>query len=690
MADPNTGGGTIGGGNPAPAAAGPTGNAQTHGLADALGVQSDYDRSSANSGLFAWQGPSQSDIAGERGNAMSQQAPSYDTSAGGGMQAAAQSRLNQDPNIQGSIASQQQGQQQLGSYYQNMMNGNGPSVAEQQLKAGEANNQAASLSQAMALQHSAKGQGMAGAAYNAQSSAADALANSNSATNQQAAQLRAGEQQQAAAGLGTVLNQQQSANLQAAQQQASYNLGAAGTDLTAAGQQQSVAQNAAALQMQQNVLNQQMGLAYSGQSLQQAQDVGQLGTAQAADYQQAQAGNQAISQQNTDTNTGLVGGIMGAIGGGITSLLGSDMTNKTSISPVTQQAAQSTGQSIVPYGNPGQGVGMAQPQGLAGALAQNQQPAAPNQGINTTVQLNSSVGAKTDVTPAGGNKMPDYTSAYAAVPTMKLASPAPVDMGGGSAAAGLGKGASSLATALGGAGKSLAKKVAGSGGNTPTGAEDISASGDKIGLDASTGLGGKSILQTGGMVGGGGITGGSVDLGPLGNVTGGGGNVPGGAGNPSQSATGDYKFSPGGGLDTMATYKQMSLDAVPYGPGSSTGFQSNGAGTITSDRRAKLVVPGGHTPADSFLETLSKSAATFRYKDPSMEPTDHPHGGKYLGVMAQAVEKGPTGDTLVEHTPRGLALNVPASLSAALAGLGRLNERLHAVERVLPKKKGKK
>jgi hypothetical protein len=103
-----------------------------------------------------------------------------------------------------------------------------------------------------------------------------------------------------------------------------------------------------------------------------------------------------------------------------------------------------------------------------------------------------------------------------------------------------------------------------------------------------------------------------------------------------------------------------------------------------SDERIKSQLkPGGHTVSDAFLQALSDSQSTYRYKDPSQEPTSHPSGGRYLGVMAQALEKTPTGDTIVTNGPRGKSLEMGATLSAALAGEGRLNERVSALENAL-------
>jgi hypothetical protein len=117
-------------------------------------------------------------------------------------------------------------------------------------------------------------------------------------------------------------------------------------------------------------------------------------------------------------------------------------------------------------------------------------------------------------------------------------------------------------------------------------------------------------------------------------------------------------------------------------------LNAQGIGQIMSDERAKRVRPGGETEADRFLETMHPHAYT--YRDRELEPTDSPTGGKYLGIMAQDIERGPTGDTLVRDTPRGKALEGRALLSAMAAGEGRLHERVAALEAASAKnRKGK-
>lgn len=116
--------------------------------------------------------------------------------------------------------------------------------------------------------------------------------------------------------------------------------------------------------------------------------------------------------------------------------------------------------------------------------------------------------------------------------------------------------------------------------------------------------------------------------------------------------------------------------------GAVLGAVASGAGkALASDARLKRdIAPASDdtSAADSFLSTLKPY--TFAYKDPEDAPSPGAGTGRYLGVMAQNVEKGPTGETMVTETPRGKALEQGASMGAALAGIGRLHERLSALE----------
>lgn len=107
---------------------------------------------------------------------------------------------------------------------------------------------------------------------------------------------------------------------------------------------------------------------------------------------------------------------------------------------------------------------------------------------------------------------------------------------------------------------------------------------------------------------------------------------------------------------------------------------SGQGGYITSDERLKFAEQNGRASmADQFLEHLHPYS--YQYKNPGDEPRD-PTGGRYLGVMAQDLQRVPEiGHQLVSDTQGGRkVISMGAGLSAALAGLGRLDERLTALE----------
>jgi hypothetical protein len=106
--------------------------------------------------------------------------------------------------------------------------------------------------------------------------------------------------------------------------------------------------------------------------------------------------------------------------------------------------------------------------------------------------------------------------------------------------------------------------------------------------------------------------------------------------------------------------------------------------SLSSDERGKTGKQ--EPPADAFLDTLTPY--TYRYKDPSNEPAAQPTGGRYLGVMAQNVEKAPqVGEQIVKDTPKGKVLEGGALMSALAAGEGRLNERVRQLEAMLRKQR---
>lgn len=100
--------------------------------------------------------------------------------------------------------------------------------------------------------------------------------------------------------------------------------------------------------------------------------------------------------------------------------------------------------------------------------------------------------------------------------------------------------------------------------------------------------------------------------------------------------------------------------------------------TVEEQEKRPLSAVMKETDADRFLDTLKPFS--YQYKNLADEPTDQPMGGRYLGIMAQNVERAPTGDTIVKDTPRGKVLENGAMVSAMAAGLGRIHERMRELE----------
>jgi hypothetical protein len=119
-------------------------------------------------------------------------------------------------------------------------------------------------------------------------------------------------------------------------------------------------------------------------------------------------------------------------------------------------------------------------------------------------------------------------------------------------------------------------------------------------------------------------------------------------------------------------------------PNNVTGVtQGNGQFTPSDEHlKAEKVGEGDESHfslADNFLQHIEPMS--YRYKDPTIAPGGIPSTGRFLGVMAQDLEQIPEiGRQLVLDTPRGKMVNVPAGLSATMAGLGRLSERVSRLD----------
>jgi hypothetical protein len=111
---------------------------------------------------------------------------------------------------------------------------------------------------------------------------------------------------------------------------------------------------------------------------------------------------------------------------------------------------------------------------------------------------------------------------------------------------------------------------------------------------------------------------------------------------------------------------------------------------LYAENRAKRgydVSPVATSPAaarkasDQLLDKLTQSQSLYRYTAPKYDTNPSNPGQAHLGIMAQDLERTPTGASLVQTDPTGMRyINAPAGLSAAFAGLGRVNERLAALE----------
>ena len=129
---------------------------------------------------------------------------------------------------------------------------------------------------------------------------------------------------------------------------------------------------------------------------------------------------------------------------------------------------------------------------------------------------------------------------------------------------------------------------------------------------------------------------------------------------------------------------QAGLQDMYQGIGAVGGAVSGGANTLSDERCKTNIHDEGMEPhgraslADDFLSQLHP--ASYEYKEDQDSPSGM--GGKHLGVMAQDLLRTPeVGSRLVVNTPRGLAVEPKATLSAALAGIGRLTERVKELEK---------
>lgn len=661
--------------------AGPIGNL--------LGLGRDPQAKAAPEELYQWQGPTQYQIDQRREQAMGQKAPRYETGEAGS------NYMSRATGVQ----AQQAYQTELGQYYRDVLEGRRESAGAQQLKAGGEQALAAQLAAA----HQAKGAGLAAARYTAAQKGAEAQAQAN----QQAGIMRAQEQAQAAGGYGTLLNQQQAANLAAFQ-----------------AMQQSD-QFRAELAFKQNQLNQQMGLGYTTAGIAAGEAEGALGVAQGQNFLTAQGVGNQQQQFASQQRTQLAGAGMSA------AAMASDIRAKENIAPAGGNPAPQAGdyswggsqrQQQAP--TPGQ-------QGLARALSggprlapgtvassapgsfmqepqtlQALGPPGPNANPTLPASLMTQR-ARTSRTPPTQATPPIMQSAPAGAAMAPAPPPRPQLAPEALAGPGPGVASPRLSAALAAPQTMM---------SDPMTKMDIEPAGGQSHSKLMS-----SVQASGGMQAG------VIPQMPQGSSTSIGDSIMAGAkmgqqigakqaadaAAKQQSTVGTQEWAqatsaqplPSQPTPTTTSNAPAWLNQYMVGQGLATpGPQyvpaaapavapatAGASPVIPSDRRIKDVeVPGGHTLADDFLAALTRSASTYSYKNPADEPTDTPTGGKYLGVMAQEVAKTPTGNTIVKEGPKGMYLEMGPSLSAALAGLGRLNERLDVIEEALGAKKSKK
>lgn len=91
----------------------------------------------------------------------------------------------------------------------------------------------------------------------------------------------------------------------------------------------------------------------------------------------------------------------------------------------------------------------------------------------------------------------------------------------------------------------------------------------------------------------------------------------------------------------------------------------------------------GSTETDGFLDHAHPY--TFRYKDPADGLSSDPgkNRSRFMGVLAQDLEKDPYGRQIVQNTPHGKMLEAKPLMSALVSSAGRLHQRADQHEAML-------
>jgi len=144
-------------------------------------------------------------------------------------------------------------------------------------------------------------------------------------------------------------------------------------------------------------------------------------------------------------------------------------------------------------------------------------------------------------------------------------------------------------------------------------------------------------------------------------------------------------------LNSQADYElqqqQMAIDAAKANQSADlekdsgvVGMIGSAAGALFSDERAKELEQRERSLAKA-LDTVGNAPGySYKYKDPSA-PGAKP--GRMVGPMAQDIERGPLGETIVIDTPQGKMVDPGRLTMVNTSAITELNRRQEALERAL-------
>lgn len=132
------------------------------------------------------------------------------------------------------------------------------------------------------------------------------------------------------------------------------------------------------------------------------------------------------------------------------------------------------------------------------------------------------------------------------------------------------------------------------------------------------------------------------------------------------------------------TQQQVDQQNTAAWIGAGSAALGAGATMMKSDERSKKLKEK-ESALSAALETVGNAPGySYEYKDPS-EPGAK--AGRQYGPMAQDLEKGPLGDTLVKDTPTGKMVDTGRVAMMSASAITELNQRLKALEAALGKGK---